>query len=423
MTKAVFIFFCFCGYSLTGFAQDREASTSYELLDWKVSKCEDIYNPYRLLNRIKEQKVSSGNSILSIHFSENCCAEIQPRVETVNDSLIISTSLPNEDDEVEVVAECDCRCSFTMELQIRGELLENQAIYLNDRKIEYSEDFYKTVPVSSSSYQGQEINRTNKYGHREGRWLTFNKAGGIEMEILYPESSLLKKGERIWWKKYSESGMLLFYTSPDSTARWNERGDLLSEIVNYQKGDTTFQRRNRWHENLSIHLRWLERAYLTTIGSERDTAVTMEIIENEYVYREEYYETGQPSLLKVRDTTFRWFPNGDLEELRYPNGRQKFYKTGQLESQFREWKEKGKKGQWHSEHQLSVLFDAENQIKMISYSPSDVQPTSEVMDLTLYVWQWDKFKNLISDPPNWEGPYPWSSIESIVNLLPEYELE
>ncbi|MBA4058433.1 MAG: hypothetical protein C0490_27185, partial [Marivirga sp.] len=277
------------------------------LIAWKSLNCDNTYDPYRLISRITDFEVRNGQTFLSVNFSDNCCAEFSPKIEFKENKLILK---PYEEYSG---GTCDCNCCFTIQFQIEGLPEQQYEVYFTDKKIEQSETHYKIIDASYEEYNGQIINRRNKYGFNEGIWLTFYDDGKVRQIFNYPEQELYREPSPIWRKEFYSSGALSYFDRNDTTESWFEDGELRARFIELKKGDTTYSYQFIKHTNRNLKEKSLKKSYPTIFKSDFDPEYRGEGSVIEIIYKEEYFENKRLKYLYGRDTSYSWYESGQIE--------------------------------------------------------------------------------------------------------------
>lgn len=402
------------------FAQvkSQKKQTKVALLKWTSLPCDNTtYDPDRLQNRITNLTSQNGITSITVNFSDNCCARFKPVIEFKDNKLLLLPYL-------EYTANyCLCNCCFSINFEIQGLENKNYEIYFKDEKVELSFNHYKTVEPSQEIYNGEIINRVNKYGFKEGKWIDFYENGAEKRIIKYPESSIYREPRDEWFKGFSESGKLVFFYRKDTTESWYEDGELKSQTLTYSSGDTTFEKSFRKYENRQIQERYSKKSYPIIWRSKSDSTYKNEGTITEYLYNEEYYSSGQTKYLKKIDTSYTWFENGKIKLKSYEAGEIEYDENGQLSKRIFRWEEPGARS-WRSfSHALYIDYFGNDHLKRIHFVRDELGDDGKSIAPSIhYYWTWDKELNLIEAPEKWNEAYPWEKFEELKILLRKYKL-
>ena len=407
--------FSFSSCSSQGNSEKEKAKV--KLVKWNAADCDNTYDPYRLQNRITNLKTNGGITFLTVNFSDNCCADFNPLIDFENNKLML---LPYK----EYIGDyCACNCCFSINFEIEGIEMEDYEVYFKGKKIELSENHYKTVEASYETYKGEQINRVNKYGFREGAWMQFYENGKQKSFIKYPESSIYYEPRPEWSKRFSESGKLLYYSRKDTTESWFEDGELKSQTIEYSSGDTTFEKSFRKYENRQLQEKYLERHYPTIFTSEFDSTYKGTGSRWDYIYKEEYYSNGQSKYLQGKDTSYTWYENGKIKIKSFNSRELEYNEQGQLIERSFRWKEPGMPGWGDLNYSLYFEYRANGDLQRIHFVRDEPSKDGKSLAPSVhYEWKWDEELNLTEYPEKWNEDYPWEKITELKLLPTKYKL-
>ncbi|MEM6807139.1 MAG: hypothetical protein AAF696_37400 [Bacteroidota bacterium] len=170
----------------------QEADNEVLLVDWESMDCDDTYDPFRLKDRISSIEYVNGLLHIQVNFSEHCCPTFDPAISFEEGRLELLSDTVADD------GICMCVCCFSIEYQIAGLTGKDFEVYFNGKKIEESDDYYETQEVTYEYYQGEKINLSNKYGFKEGRWMTFHENGQVHYDGIFPLDVLYYEERFIW---------------------------------------------------------------------------------------------------------------------------------------------------------------------------------------------------------------------------------
>ena len=392
----------------TGVSQNRstEVNKNVKLKKWSSQDCDNTYDPNRLVTRITNIVTTDTSTSITINFSENCCVEFKPGIEFHNNKLVL---LPYKEYSGNY---CGCDCCFSIQYEISGLIGKNYEIYFRDKKVILSQDHYSVTATSSELYNGQQINRKNKYGFKEGIWMSFHKNGQKKNISQYPEVSLYHEPLTIWSKDYYPSGKLSAYDRKDTTESWFEDGEIKSQFIEYKSGDTAYKKGFRKFENRFIQKEYIERSYPTVIKSEFDPEYETSGSIYETIYKKEYFSNGKPQYIFGKDTSYSWFETGILKLKRYHGDEIEFDENGKIKEQSYSWMERGPKSMGDLSNNLYVSFYPNGNIKQIRLS-RDEPYNDGIAPGVGYDWIWDKNMKLIESPKNWKEVLPWKRFKEI----------
>ncbi len=409
MTRILLILivsFSFISCSAQGGYENNEANV--RLVKWSTADCNNTYDPYRLQNRITTFEMKDEVTFITVNFSDNCCADFKPIIEFKDNKLIL---LPYREYFGNY---CSCNCCFSINFEIEGIEKSDYEIYFKDKKIEFSENHYKTVEPSFETHNGKQINRMNKCGFKEGIWIQFFENGNQKNIVKYPNSSIYYEPRSEWSKHFSESGKLVYFSRKDTTESWFEDGELKSQTIEYTLGDTTFEKSFRKYENRQLNEKYLERHYPTFFTSEFDATYKSTGSRWDYIYKEEYYSDGQPKYVQGKDTSYTWFENGKVKFKSYNSGKLEYDEQGRLIKRSFHWVEPGMKGWGDLNYSLYFEYRENGDLKRIHFVRDEPSKDGKSLSPSVhYYWKWDKDLNLIESPGKWNEDYPWKKIKEI----------
>jgi hypothetical protein len=270
-----------------------------------------------------------------------------------------------------------------------------------------SEDYYKTVGPTFEMYQGHKINRKNKYGFREGIWITLYEDSTIESIDQYPEENLFDPhAGPVYMKSFHTNGILSFFWRKDSSESWFEDGTLKYQHLEYRKGDTAFECRYDLYKNRQLKKRSLEITYPFIYTSEFNPDYRSKRKKTEVVYSEEYFEDGSRKYVYGKDTSYTWNERGIIVEKKYKAGYIQFDEKGILIKRKFYWKGPGEGRDLP--RNLYVFYRPDGKISSIKFVRSNARSSSSFFD-----WKWDESMHLLEAPEDWIGPPPWERFPEI----------
>lgn len=376
----------------------QKLTNEVRLSKWSSEACDNTFDPYRLKTRVTNIEYTDTTTIFTVNFSDNCCATFKPAIRFYNNKLVF---LPYEEYTGDY---CTCNCCFTIRYEVFGLKEKKYSLYFNDKKIVLSDDFYDTVKPSFQYYNGKKINSINKYGFKEGLWVTFYKNGHEKEVSLYPEQSMYFEPKTIWSKGYHPNGNLSFYDRNDTSEAWFEDKELKYQFIEFKVDDTLYTKLLKKFDNKVVETEFLLKGYQTLKnGLQSDYA---EGWQTETIYKRKYFKSGKPQSILGVDTSYTWFETGQVESKRYKSGMVKFDTKGQIVEQGFNWVERVPEFYIDLQNSLDVLFDSNNTIREISLN-RDETTLGGVTGGNRYYWKWDAKKNLIESPKNWNEALPW----------------
>ncbi len=379
--------------------------SNVKLINWLFENCDDTYNPYILKDRITFIEASDSITTITVNFSENCCFPVEPTLKFVDNKLYL---LPYTTFEGE---RCDCICCFTITYKISGLNLNKYETYFNGKKVEFSDEYYWASEPKFELYNGKKINKTNKYGFKEGTWMRFYESGAIKILQQYPEEVLYRTSTPIWSKHYYQSGKLDFYHRKDSLERWFEDGRLQSWDYTYTIEDTIYNEVFSLYDNHQVKKRYKDKSYVL---KDESALYHFKITTKNILLQEEYYENGLKKILFTKDTIFSWYESGILKTKENKSREFEYDQNGRLLRRVIHWSKiiSGFKNNFN--HSLYIDYFQNGQIKTIEYVRDE--PTLESKSISIghrYNWKWNEDGKCIEYPPDWNEKLPWKDIDEI----------
>ena len=400
-----------CILVLSSGVRDRSDSSDLKqkikLVGWKDEPCNNTYDPYRLVNRITAVESRNDRTFITVSFSENCCIEFTPEIQFKKNKLYLYSQRNYTGDY------CGCNCCFSIQFEISGLPEKEYAIYFNGKKIERSNDHYKVFPPSQETYNGAVINRTNKYGFKEGIWKTFYGDGKIESFKQYSDNQVFYDEDPIFTREFYHSGAVKSYSRRDTSESWFEDGELKHQKIQYKHGDTSFTYILRKYDNRQLKQKSLERHYPTVHKSQFDSSYKAEGSRFDKVYEERFYKSGKPEYLFNKDTSYTWFENSIMKEKDYPpSGRIRYNERGFITEKAFHWYRPGVKIKHDLSHSLYVEFYENQSVSKVHYVRDE--EVEDGFSNHHFEWEWDNQGKLTGSPDDWnDEEFPWRSFPEI----------
>ncbi|WP_147767640.1 hypothetical protein [Seonamhaeicola maritimus] len=388
----------FCITFQSSFSQIKD-DCNVILKNWRAADCDNTFDPYRIKNRITGIETIDNVTIITVNFSENCCVELNPSLEFENNRLNLLPYTEYEGDY------CECNCCFSISYEIYGLAQLNYETYFNGKRIEFSNEHYQVKEPTFEIYNGQEINKTNKYGFQEGIWMKFYESGEIKYLYHFPDQVLYYRSYPTWTKEFYESGALAYYNRNDSTERWFDDGQLQAWDYKYSIGDTAYKEGFALYDNHQLKKRYKEKSHI-----EKDTS-TRHLIERtitDVFYHEEYYENGVKKYLYTMDTIFSWYNTGIIKEKEISNGRLEYNESGKLVKRIIHWSLNDTISNWNLSHSFYIEYLENGQIGTIHYVRDEVLDGGDSMaPSNHYYWKWNELGECYETPSEWTEDLPW----------------
>ncbi len=139
------------------------------LVDWQLSPCENFdWGNYHIATRISKLEKKGDLTFVTISFQDDCTIKPKCSIKYSKDS--ISLKYKN------IIGGGFCGdCAYELTYVLKGEMNPNAQFYFNDSLIIETKEKYKTYPTSFQIINNDTINRTDKYGVRQGLWVDKHK--------------------------------------------------------------------------------------------------------------------------------------------------------------------------------------------------------------------------------------------------------
>lgn len=388
----------------TCFSQN-ETKSEIKLVNSNALNCDNTYDPYRIKNRITHIEKSEDLTKITVNFSDNCCSSFEPTISYKNNKLFLIPYTKISD------IYCSCDCCFSIEYEIVGLKEKNFEIFFKDKKVEYSENYYDTISPSFELYKGEKINQIDKYGFNFGKWMTFYEDSSIKSIYEYPETVLYFVAYPKWTKHFHQNGSLKRYTRNDTIQQWFDDGTLQYENYEYTIGDTLFEYTFSLNENRHLEEKSLYQKYPVIHKSKYNNCYEAKGSKFHFKYKETFYENGQRKHFIGSDSSTKWYPNGQIEEIITDSKSFKYDSLGRIIEKKYFWDEPGNKCSEDLKNSLSINYNIDFNIVEISLIRDEAKVTSIVN--RSYIWQWNTEGVLIKSPENWNEELPWKRFKEI----------
>jgi hypothetical protein len=376
-----------------------------KLKEWNAQQCDATYEPSRLVDRITNVTVQNGVTFLTVSFSDNCCAEFKPQIQFRDNALYLLPYKKYAGDY------CDCDCCFSIQFAIEGLEGKQYETYFNGTKIKISNDHYSPVAPTYAIHDGDTINQTNRYGFKERLWMEFYDNGILKSLQQYPENNLYHDSGATWEKEFYSNGKLSFFSRKDTMEWWFEDGTMKRQILNYQRGDTTFRKEFSLFDNRTIEKRSFERDYPTIFRSELDPNYQAPGSRREVIYGEEYFENGIPKYRFGKDTIYNWYPSGRVESLEFNNRRVDYDENGDVKEWTFYWNTKGPAFWGDLKHILEASIGKNGRVSAVHYGRDET--FKDGITSEHYEWEWSDEGKLLKQPEDWKEPVPWLKFKEL----------
>lgn len=176
--------------SLQGHGQN-----SVSLVGFTPSECNDDEEYWRLRRRIINQWFTNDTLHVELASTATCCVDFKPSIDFNTNILDIRFE--------ETGDFCECICCYQFIYHITG-LQEREFItHLNGKPIQQSDEAYLTYPIRFDIYKGDTINYVDKYGFRQGLFLSESKDETPPLKMVYKDNKPYNGIRRV---RYYENG-------------------------------------------------------------------------------------------------------------------------------------------------------------------------------------------------------------------------
>lgn len=367
-----------------------------ELLSWSGGQCDRSVNSFYMINRISELKVVGNTVELSISVKANCCDEFHPAITFRNDTLRIQPDTSSGSRP-----KCGCNCCFCLKFVI-GNLNDTSFVTLfRGQKLTYSSELYRTVPVVYEIYNGDTINRRNRYGVATGYWMTKYETGEVRIEQMFAANPDAFYEQSTWKKVYYQSGKLWVYDRNDTNESWYENGQLrYSKYIAIDNGDMITSTTS-YYDNGQLKEVEIEKTY----GEDRRVYDTLSggYHTSENLRHEKYYANGQPEYLPG-DTAKWWYENGALKKWQHGDTATEYYSNGTVYKSHKVWYLPYNSKAHGLQHVIYREYHPNGQLASIHFVRDEVVPGGRTN--AHYNWKWSETGELTEAPKEWNEPMP-----------------
>ena len=265
-----------------------------KLLGFQSSACDEAASISRIQERIVSQAVQGDIYQVTIGTIANCAGIHAAETAMSGDTLKISYSqgimirktMPTgEPYEEHLYFLCECCFEFTFTVQGVNRL--PGVVAVNDSVLKYYPEKYKIYPVRFQLFEGDTINRVDKYGFRQGYWYEGKEHDGY-LSGRFRDDELVSLDRKE-------------YYSPGKLKLVSIRNDTLSAFSTH------------YYENGALKSTYLQAG--------------------KYEEEKSFYPDGRLEKIKAKDLYRTYYPNGALRSekpYRSPNHvrEQFFYEDG-----------------------------------------------------------------------------------------------
>lgn len=175
------------------------AQDQIQLVDFTPSTCDEKENPNRIQTRIVDQWYKGDTLMVEVGTVATCCVDFEPNLSYANTVLNLQFK--------ETGNACSCYCCYQFIYKIIGLRDQKFTTTLNGEPIQYSEEKYKTFPEQFEIYNGDTINRFDKYRFKQGLFIIGKDKEKPLEKIVYKDD---KKFQGITWIRYDEEGRIKY---------------------------------------------------------------------------------------------------------------------------------------------------------------------------------------------------------------------
>lgn len=206
--KSLLLSLAILAFCLMCRAQDR--SKEVKLIRAVNDACDQSFDARRLKTRLSSIMYTDSTTIFTVQFADNCCAPFKPAITFEKGKL---TLLPYRELGREL---CTCHCCIAIRYEIAGLSGKTYKVYFKEKEVQLLGNYYDTVKPTFLLYKGTRLNRTNKYGFKEGTWIEFYQDGREKVVRQYDGESEFFEDRPRWSKGYYPSGRPFFYERQDT---------------------------------------------------------------------------------------------------------------------------------------------------------------------------------------------------------------
>ncbi len=116
-----------------------------------------------------------------------CCVDYSPVAILEKNVLYLDIKDTNK------TAPCECGCYYQFIYTIAGIQGEPIEIRYKNKKIDLSNERYKTYPPAFKLVKGDTVNFTDKYGLKQGKWRSDSDSSFMKEYFIYEDGLVLKK--------------------------------------------------------------------------------------------------------------------------------------------------------------------------------------------------------------------------------------
>jgi hypothetical protein len=211
-----------------------QKNKAIEVVEFNQSTCDQTLDPYRLKSRIVSLSRKLDTLQIEIAFAATCCLAYLPKIKYQSDTLYFSYEAKNEDEA------CFCICCYSFSHKVKGITSKNVTVKLFHKVIELSNEKYNTVFPTYIIVHGDTVNAKDKFGLKQGIWLTKNSLNNSFIKYLNDKIQT--------WGQLYENGKIQdeYDTNSKIYRAFYRNGQLKKEC--YKNMDGSFRDCKQWSE-------------------------------------------------------------------------------------------------------------------------------------------------------------------------------
>lgn len=200
--------------------------TEIELIDFTPSECDESVDGYRIKNRIVDTWYEDSILMVEVGARATCCVDFEPSIKATRDTLDLIFK--------ETGDFCSCICCYQFVYHIQGYADKEPVFKLNGELIKMSKEKYITYPIKYDIWNGDTINKINKYGFKEGLHIYGNKRKPFE-RMIYKDDFRFEGSCWIdydfWGRKIEENK---FINGKEIEVKYYRNGKVMEECQEYR---------------------------------------------------------------------------------------------------------------------------------------------------------------------------------------------
>jgi len=172
------------GLPLLGFCK----KTELKVVDFFKANCElDSNSRRQIRERVIAKKRNPDNVEMRIGVWAICCADFKPVAKLQMDTLFLDV------EDTHLKSPCECSCYYQFTYKIKGLKSDPLEIKFGNRRIDLSNERYLTYAPLYRLVGGDTVDRVDKYGLRQGKWMTSHDSLFISEYYVYNDGLISAK--------------------------------------------------------------------------------------------------------------------------------------------------------------------------------------------------------------------------------------